>query len=236
MTVRLLPKSEIDKRKSEEQRTAIQEGLKVAERVDLLRETLASEETAFENYRTDTLKNIQKDIQNKQEEKDVLETEIIQLRKERKELLIPLDFKWNEISELEIKLKEKASALDIVEAELAEKSVTLMARQRDVEINEDKAEDLKRFAGTMFTQAEAQVSKAREESATMRNKAQAELSLVELQQIEVKKKENDLSFRETSLKDKENRIEKYERDLAKREATLRAGWKNLERTKLKLNL
>lgn len=234
MVVRLLPKSEIDKRKSEEQRTAIQEGLKVAERVDTLRETLASEEVAFEKYRKESLDAIEQEIKPKRIELDLLNKEVSHLCEERRQLLIPLDFKWSEVQKLEEFNKSKEHELSVLDGELAEKSVLITTRERDVVIAEGKSEDLKRLASAMYTQAEAQLSKSREDSASILNKAHAELSLVEIQKQEVEKREINISIKEKALEEKEHRIEKYEIRLANREATLRAGWKNLEHTANKL--
>lgn len=236
MVVRLLPKSEIDRRKSEEQRTAIQEGLKVAERVDLLREMLASEETAFDKYRTDTLKAIQSEVNEKHQEKNVLEGEVVVLRRERKELLIPLDAKWDEVNRAQKICNEWQSDLDMKESELASKSTELINRERETLVKEGKAEDLSKLASATFTEARNILASAKEESADMRNKAQVELSYAELKQIDVRKRELDATIKEHTLTEKESRIDKYEADLAKREQVLRAGWKNLERTKNKLNL
>lgn len=234
MVVRLLPKSEIDKRKSEEQRTAMQEGLKVAERVDTLREIASSEEASFDKYRKDTLISIQEEIEPKRKELEQLTIEINGLRTEREKLLIPLDFKWYEVKKIEEYNKVKGQELSVLEGSLAEKSVMLEVRERDVVKSEDKSEDLKRLAGAMFTQAEAQVAKSREDSSSMLNKAQAELSLVELQKLDIAKRETNATAKEKNNKEKELKIEKYEIELAKREATLRAGWKNLENTINKL--
>lgn len=236
MIVRLLPKSEIDKRKSEEQRMAIQEGLKVAERVDTLREIAATEEVAFEKYRTETLRDIQTEIQSKYDEKDLLVLEVERLRIEKKDLLEPLDAKWKEVNEVFQKNLEFNSSLQDRERGTTKKEEELSQRERNVQVTEGKAEDLKKLASAMFSEAKSLTARAKEESTEMRNLAQAELTLVEIKQKEINKKESVLNVKENNLNTQEKKIEKYEIDLAKREQVLRAGWKQLEKTKQKLTI
>ena len=88
----------------------------------------------------------------------------------------------------------------------------------------------------MFSEAKSLTARAKEESTEMRNLAQAELTLVEIKQKEINKKESVLNVKENNLNTQEKKIEKYEIDLAKREQVLRAGWKQLEKTKQKLTI
>ena len=236
MVVRLLPRQEVDKRKAEEQRQAIQEGLKVAERVDTLLETLASEEKAFEKYRIDSLKTIQEEIQAKRQEKEEIEATVIKLRSERAELMEPVTQHWQEIEAAEKQIEAKEAALYSLEHQLSQKASDLLHKERELENIEARAENLKQLAGAMFSQAEVKVAEAKEEAAEMRNKAQAELSLMEIRLVEVEKRETGVTIKGSQLEEKEQRIEKYEIDLFKREQVLREGWKQLERTKQKLNV
>lgn len=236
MVIRLLPKTEIDKRKSEEQRQAINEGLKVAERVDTLREIAASEETALEKYRTETLRDIQSDVNARHHEKEALEREIQELHREKKELLIPLDARWKEVTRVGTQQVHKEDSLNEKEDILSSKEEELIQRERLTVIKEGKAEDLKKLASAMFLKSQEMKTSSKEEAAEIRNKAQAELSLVEIRQFEVSKRESDATIKESQIKEKEERIEKYEAGLAHREQTLRAGWRNLESTTKTLHL
>lgn len=232
--LRLLQKSEVDKRKAEEQRQAIQEGLKVAERVDSLREIHASEEVAFEKYRIETLGNIHQEIQEKFLKKTQLEIDVARLQQEKQALLIPLDAKWKEVTEQERIYASWEDDLNQKEILTTSKEVELKKREKDTAVKEKKAEDLKQLASALFSQATTVVATAKEESADMRNQAQAQLSRVEIQEVEVAEREVKNTLHEQLLVDKEQDLKKYAVDLSKREATLRAGWKNLERTAAKL--
>ena len=236
MVVRLLPKSEIDKRKAEEQRLAITEGIKVAERVDLLRETAATEEVAFEKYRTESLKEIQAEIDEKMSLRDSLEDEISAKRKERRELELPLIHKWEEVNRAQKMCTDWEVDLKKTDLSLREKEEKLSVLQKETTHEVERVENLKKLASAMFSQAEAVMATAKEESAQMRNKAQAELSLIELQKEEVRSKSAAILIREQALEDREGKIEKYEIDLAYRELLLREGWKELEKTQIELHV
>lgn len=72
----LLPRNEVDKRKSEEKRQRNEEGLRIAERIDVLREISASEGTAFEEYRVATLTKIQEEIQEEFKKLEKIKAEV----------------------------------------------------------------------------------------------------------------------------------------------------------------
>lgn len=56
--MKLLKKSEIAKAQAEDKRREIEEGLRISRKVDALRELWASEEQAFEKWRTKILEEI----------------------------------------------------------------------------------------------------------------------------------------------------------------------------------
>lgn len=60
--MRLLAKSDINRKKSIERQQLIDEGLKLAKRVDDLREVVSQEEQALERFRRESIKEIHKQI------------------------------------------------------------------------------------------------------------------------------------------------------------------------------
>lgn len=60
--MKLLAKSDIQKAKSIERQQLVNEGLKLAKRVDDLRDVVAQEEAALEKFRRERLKQIHKEI------------------------------------------------------------------------------------------------------------------------------------------------------------------------------
>lgn len=68
--MKLLAKSDIQKAKSIERQQLVNEGLKLAKRVDDLREVVAEEEQTLENFRRETLKEIHRQIRIEQAKLD----------------------------------------------------------------------------------------------------------------------------------------------------------------------
>lgn len=86
MTTKLLPKQEFAQLKSEERKREIDEGIKLAEKVDLLRETAAQEGANLAKFRIESLKVIKEEIDKLISEKDILKKEIAELIKEKIDL------------------------------------------------------------------------------------------------------------------------------------------------------
>lgn len=106
--MKLLDKKNIDVLKSSEKKFEIDEGLKLARKIDTLREISAKEEVNLSKFRTETLKNIKNEIDVLISEKISLQKNIDVLDKERKLLTVPLDEEWGEIKkEKEEILKER---------------------------------------------------------------------------------------------------------------------------------
>lgn len=199
MAVRLLPKSEIEKRKVAEAHVAMQEGLKVAERIDTLRETLASEETAFDSYRTTSLRDIQKEIDARFSLREELDADLAQKRRERATLMLPLTERWKEVDEMGARLEKKETLLDRKEITLDSIASDLQLREHNVLDKEERAENLAKLALSMHSKGEIEVENAKKVSADMRNQAQVALSSAELIEANAIDRENAVSVRETEV-------------------------------------
>lgn len=76
---RLLDKFEINKRKSEETRKLVEEGVKLAKSVDILRETYSTEQTKLRLFRENTLKAIKDELDVLVNKKNALNSKIAAL-------------------------------------------------------------------------------------------------------------------------------------------------------------
>ena len=117
--MRLLKKSEVDQLKASEQRRDVEEGLKLAKRVDDLRETVANEERSLREFRDKTVSIINGEITSKVEERDQLDRDIRQRKSELAELLVPLDAEWVTIAATKERLEQRDSLLVRKEALVA---------------------------------------------------------------------------------------------------------------------
>lgn len=84
--MKLLPRQEIAALKSIERKKEIDEGAKLAQKIDVLRETAAKEESTLATFREKTLGLIREDIMQLSQERNVLRIEVDLLRKEKQEL------------------------------------------------------------------------------------------------------------------------------------------------------
>lgn len=111
MGMKLMPKSEVEKAKSAEQKQAVDEGMKLARRIDNLREIAASEEVSLENFRRTTVERIHEEISTETGKRDALRTEVATLERRRKEAIKPLDEEWEALRVAKEELEREGAAL-----------------------------------------------------------------------------------------------------------------------------
>lgn len=235
---RLLPKHEADRLRKEEERQRMEEGLRIAERVDSLREVKISEEVAFEEYRVSSLTAIQSEIEAKKIENEQLATSNKFLKEERIRLEAPLDVAelWDEIHRVE-------KANDSLAENLLFREINVTKRENDVEdnknglvIREKEVERSERSVEQSLRQAEEQ----RSEAETANKEAQSILTKMQQQQ---QQQDSYHSAKHTDLKEREEALIIKEEDiegewltinsekilLADRRATLERGFAELRR-------
>lgn len=107
--MQLLPKSEVSRLKSKERQREIDEGMKIAGRVDNLRKVHADEEASLEAFRLKTVSEINQETALLTAQKDVLAKEVLDLEERREKALKPLDDEWQKIesAKLDLSLAEK---------------------------------------------------------------------------------------------------------------------------------
>lgn len=98
MAMRLLPKSELDKKKAQEQRIEVEEGVKLARRVDNLREVIAEEEAKRIKYRDTQLELIANEIKAASSRLISIEQEVSKAEERRQAALKPLDEEWASVT------------------------------------------------------------------------------------------------------------------------------------------
>lgn len=82
----LLPKKEIDLLKSSEKKIEIDQGIRLARKIDLLRETAAQEEDNLRKFRDETLKVIKAEIDGLLRRKKIVEDEITLLENKKEDI------------------------------------------------------------------------------------------------------------------------------------------------------
>lgn len=205
---------------NDQKRIDIDLGIKLANRVDDVRKNLNEEEIKYQKFHDETIKQIQLDIDNKIKEKDILESEISSLAKEKEKLLEPLDREWK-------KLKKEKSDLKIQSEEIGKSNQILV---KSIQSNESKYEwnkmesrriqNLDEATKTLFNKAE---------------KANIEANLILEQAKETSNGMIEpLRQKEKELQEREEAVRVYKETLELKEIEIQAKEKEIINEKIRL--
>jgi hypothetical protein len=239
MALRLLPKSEIASLKAKEQSRQIEEGVKVAKRVDALRETYAKTEQELEAYRIATLGAIGDEIRVLGDKKEKLSGELHDMQQKYDSLMPDISIKRNELRQFEKSLKgweqklekreESAALAEIDVAEAKKKTEMLLISQEDNErISRNlllDAENKKKEAQTTLDTAK----KVRERAYIDHENMDA---VLKLREFTIKTKEQDISKKELELMNKERGLDKEKIKVADMRETLDRALKRIKEGRL----
>lgn len=119
--MKLQSKKQLNNQFQETRRQEIEEGVKLAKKIDVLRETLASLEKQHETFLAGMGRELDEKTKEQRLEIARLQSEIKQLEERRKVLLAPIDDEWVKLEEAKQKLEEDKSLIDIESNELQKK-------------------------------------------------------------------------------------------------------------------
>lgn len=225
--IKLLSKSEIATGKAKERRQSIDEGVKLANRVDNLRKVAADEESALEKFRKESMKAIQAEIKTKTKERDDLLSEVAKLEAKKEQALKPLTKQLKAIADGEENLNLREEAIVTRETDIKTREKVLDKRQKDQNTLEKRIEQTRLKANE-----ELQIAEQKNIDATSALKdATAMFDALSTQSTTREKnvalREEMMESREKSMLEKEKAINKQRQEnidqqtrLADREATL----------------
>lgn len=208
----------------------IDEGMKIASKVDILRETLVTEEGKLRRFREETIRSVQTEIDDYIRQKDKFAEEIYVLEQKKDEARIPLDAEWETVRQGQSDLLTEKQTLWEKSDILKEREKEIEHAEREVEIEKERAKDLTHRSAESLAHADGILKEARESAATIRNKAQVVLGQSELKNTEAELREKSVEVREQEVDAVWDRVRAKEVDLAQRELTLKDKYKTLERT------
>lgn len=136
---KLLNKNEITALKSDERKREIEEGAKLARKVDTLRELSSKEEVNLKKFRDESLKTIKNDIDVLLAQKNATQAEITALEVRRKELEAPIDL-TNEWKKLESDKKQLSNE----KREFADLQTNLIVRELEVSKFVDREKEIEK--------------------------------------------------------------------------------------------
>ncbi len=221
MSMRLLKKQEITAAKAKEQHQAVAEGLKLAKKVDALREVSAQEEASLAQFRVKTLENIGKDIAAMEQVRDALVTEVQLLTGRREDALAPLD-------SYKKQLYEEALALEYREETLDLKAVGLDKRDYDLHHREFAATKKEHNNEVVHTQVEAMFQEASTLKVSAVKEAIKASELLRTAEAKAKVFEANALEREVWVKKREDAVAAAEETNRARQAELEKEWSRLK--------
>lgn len=206
MGMRLLPKPEFEKAKAAEQKREIDEGLKLARRVDNLREVVAQEEASLGEFRSKTVSIIHEQIAAEIQKKDNLTKEVQDLEDRKREARKSLDEEWTEVLEMAKDVGIRKNGLDVRAGELDRRETDVSDREGGSETRSRRLDTREKLIEGFLDEADKSTKKAQRilESARVADsdsKETARLRVVELTHREelVSSREESATMKETDL-------------------------------------
>ncbi len=225
--MRLLSKEEVVTQKASERKREIDEGAKLARKVDALREESASEETRLAKFRAENLKKIGDEVSALIVERDRVSTDIEKARAEREELRKPLDQEWAMVwEEAKIvtserdRLTQKAVNQIIKEVELKQREADLDAKASSILKANSDSQSLLREAHDARVKAENAERTALNTVADAERYAEIKVSELLAREADIAGRERDTDIREKSLNSKERALNEKEQFINDKYATL----------------
>lgn len=236
MPIKLLTKQEINEKKAQERRLEIEEGAKLARRVDNLRELAVQEEASLASFRAKTLKGIQDEINKLTEEKNLLIKDVNILRDEITEGTRVLKIKETELSERESEIDKRNISID-------KRTLGLKILSKALS---DESESLKRqiqsmnYGFTIFSEMRKETDNNLQESKDILLKIREQINFtadlfediekeLKSKNIEVALRERDISIKEERIKNTFDSLREKELQLLDREQTLEREFNRLKK-------
>lgn len=228
--MKLQPKRQIAAEVATQKKTLIDEGMKLATKVDVLRETVVKEEGNLERFRKEAVARVQVEIDDVLRVKDRLSEEVRTLEARKETALIPLTSELNKVVEANAKLSKEKEAWGEKSRILKDREVHIEHVEKEVEIDKERAADLKRQASEYLARSDETLKEARKASTEIRNKAQTILVAAEAKEKEVFLKEKEVELLEEWVGKETERQQVREVDLANGERALKDKYATLART------
>ncbi len=236
MPIKLLSKQEINQRQAAQKRVEIDQGRKLATRVDTLRELAAEEEASLASFRAKTLKAIHEETQKAVAEKDELLRQVKTLREEIENGLKPvvraetqLKIKTDALAEKEAQVKKRIDLIKQKESEIKNDFQKINSLHLRLKYVQTRLNDLNRESEDQLGMAEIFLENAefkKNEIDLLEKKVRAELHAKD---IEVASRERDITIKEERVQKQYEALNERELQLIDREQTLEREFKRLHK-------
>lgn len=238
--MKLLSKSDINTIKGTERQKEIQEGAKLAKKVDTLREVSAKEEENLKKFRDESLKILQVELDVKIKENERLDKEIAFKKEQKIKLEAPLDLinEWKKVAEDKKSNATLSSQLREMELQLINREMVVSAfgeRENEIIQKEAKVKSYLDEAVRSYEQTEdirnqieqkkiASDKDIAQKYSELSDKEQNIISreyVISKDKEQIAKDKKEILDKGSSLISRESTLDGLERTLTKREQSLR---------------
>ena len=234
--MRLLDKPQIQKLKALEIKREVDEGRKLAGRVDALRQLQAKEEAELQKFRRETLANIHEEITTKAQERDQLKQEVSKLQDDRAEALKPLTKEREELDSKIAKLLFLKGEVSTAKEALKTEVVEIKDSKKEVKLELQRAKEEKRQADALLKDAESSLKEAEDSRVWAEKTKEGTQRLRDLVEKELRERDGKTATKERELLMKEAQIIAREEVIKKewiiindQRATLERAFKRLQK-------
>ena len=233
--MKLLDKQTITTLKGTERKGEIDEAVKLAKKIDLLRETSSSEETKLAQFRAESLARVKTDIDRLITEKTTLSSEISSLQAERTRLMIPLDKEWDKLNEKQKELQNLEKKMQDKELFVETLSKSLQITSETLKVEEARISDLKKDTTKKLAEVDSYNKEAEKLLKDTESQTQIILKAFQTRQDALGRKESDVEYREVDIKNQLAQIETEKRGIIEEKIRLRDREQTLEREIIRNN-
>ena len=235
MSMRLLQKSAVIQAKAVDRQREVDEGAKLAKRVDSLRQLSATEEKNLLDFRDKTMAAVREEIAPIHYEKQVLLQDIEGLKVQKKLLLQPLDEKWEEVSnaqkicdDWEQELTAREDAIARKEDNISIFKASLDKKAQNITASEEVIKEAIAVATKMADDAKEVLAKARNDAQSIQMQSETVVaSLLERENLVAIRERDVQTVKESNTKVRKANIA-LQIQLADERATLDAGFRELK--------
>ena len=219
--MKILPKQQdILKAKNDERKREIDSGIALASRIDKLRDTQLNEERQLKIWRENSLKIVQKEIDDYLVVKENLRIQTEEAELYRKKLLEPLDIEWEEINLEKVKINKGLNDNLILQEQLKDDEINLEQKRAELSELIIKAKDNEKDTEKTKSETVALQEMAQREYEIARYERESQSNSYDKAMIEVSKRLKEYEVALSLIVIRENECKEKEVDIIKREKHL----------------
>lgn len=228
--MKLLTKQEISDKKTQERKLEVDEGIKLARKVDKLREMAVSEESNLAKFREENMRLLKESIEALTGQRDFLQNNIMALQEEKRELLVPLDKEWRKVRAIEDRLAKFGEELNEKHIQLQNTEMEYDLKVEKLKEERSRLKDDREGVSELIKEAKSKLKEAKDILETSNSKKEEIERHIKIEYQELTKKEAEISTREKNNKLKESSLLKLADDLAKKDRQINDKYETLQRS------